>query len=116
MHSWAASCLNVNASANAPGHRARGPARDEEYRAWIRTLACCTCGAEERSEAAHKGEDGGISMKASDYSRVPLCPDCHTRERGVYNRIHKRAFERSHGLSFETLVARLNQKWRERSA
>ena len=38
----------------------KGPPRDEEYRAWIRTLPCVGCGREGRSEAAHTGSDGGM--------------------------------------------------------
>jgi hypothetical protein len=70
----------------------KGPARDEGYKGWVRTLACCACAVEGRSEAAHTGTDGGMSMKASDYSCVPLCADCHTRGPGAYHRIGKRAF------------------------
>jgi len=100
----------VNASAHAPDRPRKGPARDEDYKARIRTLACCACGPEERSEAAQTGDDGGMSMKASDYSCVPLCPDCHTRVPGAYHRIGKRAFEESHVLSFKILVARLQRE------
>jgi hypothetical protein len=32
-------------------------------------LACCACGVEGRSEAAHTGTDGGMSMKASGVKR-----------------------------------------------
>ena len=94
----------------------KGPARDEGYKDWIRTLACCGCGVERRSEAAHTGTDGGMSMKASDYSCVPLCAECHTQAPGAYHRIGKRDFERLHGLSFAALVARLQREWRERCA
>jgi hypothetical protein len=94
----------------------KGPARDENYKDWIRTLACCACGVEGRSEAAHTGSDGGMSMEASDYSCVPLCMDCHTRAPGAYHRIGKRAFERSRGSSFAALVAELQWEWREKCA
>ena len=63
--------------------------------AWIRTLPCIACGVEGRSEAAHTGTDGGMSMKASDYSCVPLCSDCHTQAPGAYHRVGKRVFERA---------------------
>ena len=99
-----------------PGSPRKGPARDEGYKDWIRTLACCACGVEGRSEAAHTGRDGGMSMKASDYSCVPLCADCHTRGPGAYHRIGKRAFERSHRVSFADLVARLKQEWQRQCA
>jgi hypothetical protein len=94
----------------------KGPARDEDYKDWIRTLPCCACGVEGRSEAAHTGTDGGMSMKASDYSCVPLCPDCHTQASGAYHRIGRRRFELSHGICFPALVARLQEEWHGRSA
>jgi len=90
-------------------------ATEKGYKAWIRTMASCACGVERRSEAAHTSDHGGMSMKASGCSCVPLCPDCHTRTPGAYHRIGRRAFERSHGLSFEIVVARLNQEWRGKS-
>ena len=91
----------------------KGPARDEDYKAWIRTLACCGCDAKEGSEAAHTGKDGGMAMKASDYSCVPLCADCHRRAAGAYHRIGKRAFERSRHLNFAVVAAQLQREWRE---
>jgi hypothetical protein len=94
----------------------KGPPRNEVYKAWIRTLPCCACGVEGRSEAAHTGSDGGMSIKASDYSCVPLCPDCHTQAPGAYHRVGKRAFERRHGLSFAGVVDRLQREWYERCA
>jgi hypothetical protein len=40
----------------------KGRSRDQDYKAWIRTLPCCACGIEGRSEAAHAGSDGGMSI------------------------------------------------------
>jgi hypothetical protein len=57
-----------------------------------------------------------MSMKASDYSCVPLCSDCHTRAPGAYHRVGKRAFEQRYGLSFASIVARLNREWQEKRA
>ena len=94
----------------------KGPARDADYRAWIRTLPCCACGIEGRSEAAHTGNDGGMSMKASDYSCVPLCPECHTRGPKAYHRIGRPAFERAYGMGFAEVMAELQQEWDLRSA
>ena len=56
----------------ATSPRRQGPPRDEAYKEWIRDMPCIACGVEGRSEAAHTGMDGGMSMKASDYSCVPL--------------------------------------------
>ena len=94
----------------------QGPPRDEDYKAWVRTLPCLACGVERRSEAAHTGSDGGMSMKASDYSCVPLCSDCHTRAPGAYHRVGKRAFEQRHDLCFVRIVAQLNRDWLARCA
>ena len=52
-----------------------------------------------------------MSMKASDYSCVPLCSDCHTRAPGAYHRVGKRAFERARGLRFAVVAARLQREW-----
>ena len=101
-------------SATSPARK--GPPRDSAYLTWIREMPCVACGVEGRSEAAHTGTDGGMSMKASDYSCVPLCTDCHTQAPGAYHRIGKRALERRLGLSFAGIVARLNREWQARCA
>ena len=90
----------------------RGPPRDSRYRAWIRTLPCATCGSAWQIEAAHTGSDGGTSQKASDYSCVPLCKDCHTAGRTAYHRIGKQEFERKYGIDFRALVRALNIAWK----
>ena len=94
-----------------PGPPRKGPARDEDYKAWIRTLPCCACGAQGCSEAAHTGDDGGMSMKASDYSCVPLCSFCHTQAPHAYHRIGKRRFEALHVVCFSGIAAELRREW-----
>src|ERR1039458_5850827 len=89
----------------------RGPSRDSAYRAWIRTLSCSCCGSRWQIEAAHTGSEGGMSQKASDFSCVPLCRDCHTAGREAYHRIGKLAFERKWGIDFFDLVRALNIAW-----
>ena len=89
----------------------RGPSRDPAYRAWIRTLPCTICGAVWRVEAAHTGCDGGMSMKPSDYSCIPLCRNCHTVGRGAYHHIGKLAFEQKWGIDCVELVRELNIAW-----
>jgi len=88
----------------------RKPARNHRYRSWIRSLPCAACGAQP-SEAAHTGNDGGMSMKSSDYSCVPLCSNCHTQAPNAYHRIGREAFEAAHDLNFKELVKRLNRIW-----
>ena len=88
-----------------------GPPRDPSYRAWIRTFPCTICGAVWKVEAAHTGTDGGMSMKPSDYSCIPLCRNCHTAAKGAYHRIGKFAFERNYGINLQALVKALNVSW-----
>ena len=51
--------------------------RDPKYLAWIRTLPCLFCGKPGPSQAHHTAT-GGMSLKGSDFSCVPLCGDCHS--------------------------------------
>jgi hypothetical protein len=87
------------------------PARNWKYRAWIRSLPCAVCGLEPAGEAAHTGSDGGMSQKASDYSCVPLCSDCHTQSANAYHRVGKAAFEVCRNVCFAELVKQLNRLW-----
>lgn len=87
------------------------PARDWKYRAWIRSLPCASCGLDPAGEAAHTGNDGGMSQKASDYTCVPLCRDCHTLTPYAYHRIGKTAFEVWRNVSLADLVKRFNRLW-----
>ena len=89
----------------------RGPSRDSRYRAWIRTLPCAACSSRWLVEAAHTGSDGGTSQKASDYSCVPLCRDCHTGGRTAYHRIGRLEFERLYRISFADVVGVLTERW-----
>jgi hypothetical protein len=95
-----------------PTRERRGPSRDVAYRAWIRTLSCAACGSARNIEAAHTGRDGGMSIKSSDYSCIPLCSDCHRQAPHAYHRIGRDAFERRHSLNFPKIAARLNEMWR----
>src|ERR1043166_2168890 len=67
-----------------------GPPRDKKYLAWIRTWPCLVCRSSFEIEAAHTGDDGGMSLKSSDYSAIPLCSDCHTQAARSYHRGTKR--------------------------
>ena len=81
----------------------RGPVRDRNYLAWIRTLPCAHCGTSHGIEAAHTGSDGGMRLKASDTTCVPLCRECHQAAPVSYHR--DRA---AMGIDWEALVSRLN--------
>ena len=88
----------------------------DHSRKFLPRKACIACGVEGRSEAAHTGTDGGMSQKASDYSCVPRCADCHTQAPGAYHRSGKEASERRHGLSLAGIVTGLNREWQARCA
>ena len=90
----------------ATGAHGRGPARDEDYKAWIRTLPSVVSG-KGPCEACHTGTDGGMGEKASDYSCLPLTPAEH-RE---YHQIGKPAFARKYRLNYRSLCRRLNREW-----
>lgn len=85
---------------------ARKPARNHKYRAWIRSLPSAVSGAHD-CEAAHTGSDGGMSMKASDYSCIPLTRMEHLQ----YHALGKKQFEALHGVDCEALAKALNYVW-----
>ena len=87
------------------------PARNWKYKGWIRSLPCAVCGLEPAGEAAHTGSDGGMAQRASDYSCIPLCSDCHTQAPHAYHRLGKDAFEVRHNVRLGDLVKRLNRLW-----
>jgi phage terminase large subunit GpA-like protein len=99
-----------------PASERRGPARDADYRRWVRTLPCLACHSRQSIEAAHTGQDGGMSMKASDYSCIPLCSNCHTQGPQSYHRIGRAAFERARRVSCAGECARLVAEWRAGAA
>lgn len=84
--------------------------RNYKYRGFVRTLPCAVCGCNP-SEAAHTGNDGGMGLKSSDYSCIPLCRDCHTLSENSYHRLGRQAFELEHDIQVAELVARLNRLW-----
>ena len=88
----------------------RGPARDERYKEWIRTLPCCACRRAAPSEAAHVGHDGGKSLKCSDYYTVPLCHACHRTGRCSYHGLNggARAFAAMWCIDLDAEVQKYN--------
>lgn len=57
--------------------------RDKKYLKWISTLPCIFCNKPGPSDPHHT-ESGGISLKGSDYSCIPVCGGIG----GCHNRIH----------------------------
>jgi hypothetical protein len=83
----------------------RKTARSWRYLAWIRSLPCAVCGA--HAEAAHTGSDGGMSIKSSDWSCVPLCTSHHQE----YHQIGRGGVENKYGIYFADIVRKLNHFW-----
>lgn len=46
---------------------------NEPYRRWVAGLACCSCGIEGFTQAAHPNSGRGLGQKASDEDCFPLC-------------------------------------------
>ncbi len=92
----------------------RGPARSWKYKAWIRSLPCAVCDTERNVEAAHTGSDGAMAQKASDYSCIPLCSDCHTLSAASYHRLGRDEFAKRSGLDIHDLTKRLVSAWQRR--
>ncbi len=105
MNRWLARVI-LDKSIRFPVKQRRGPERNEEYKAWIRRLPCCCGCGRWPSEAAHTGSSR-MSQKASDFTCVPLCWECHWE----YHRIGKRAFERAFGIRFARICADLNARF-----
>jgi len=86
----------------------RGPLRDWQFRAWVRSLPCAACQCTRFVEAAHTGSDGGMKQKSTDRSCIPLCAVCHRVGPRSLHQIGRTEFESVNGLTFEALVIRLN--------
>ena len=56
---------------------------EREYMGRVASLTCCICG-DYPVVVHHVREGQGTSQRASHYLTVPLCPDCHTGQRGVH--------------------------------
>ena len=78
--------------------------RSPAHRSFVRSHACCACGASAAIECAHvrDGTDGGTGIKPSDRWCISLCRDCHSRQ----HQIGERAFEREAGIDMKALAIR----------
>lgn len=93
-----------------PRSERRGPTRDADYRAWIRTLPSLVSG-QFGCECCHFGSNGGMSQKASDYTCGPLTPEEH-RE---YHQIGKHAFATKYQIDCARRAAELRAAWQAHS-
>ena len=78
--------------------------RSTEYLTFVRSLPCCVTG--QPGAEAHHVEQGGVGMKGSDFSCIPLAPAVH---RYVENQGH-RAAETFYGFSVaEALIETMHR-------
>ena len=62
------------------------PGRSEEYLSYIRGLPCCVCG---KSAEPHHLGTGGMGMKGSDFSAIPMCRKHHDEAQAYKKEFHK---------------------------
>lgn len=101
--------------------------RSEKYRRWIASLPCLLCASRE-TQAAHTVK-GGLALKGSDASCVPLCCTGHDHHGQLDGRVrlpsgemgNKRMpdgryrFEHFYRLSLASYVRALNERWEEKT-
>ncbi len=97
----------------------RGPDRNPDYLAWIRTLECVVCARMSCGatviEAAHTNALGrrGIGQKTTDFSAVPLCAAHHRERLDSYHRLGEQRFAQKHGIDLQELVLGLQTRFWE---
>lgn len=89
------------------------PARDENYKNWIRSLPCLLCRTRIGVESAHSGPHGA-AQKAPDTSALPLCGMCHREGRYSYHKLGTGFFKYHHLKPREELVMAYNLSFAER--
>ena len=85
----------------------RGPPRCPALLAWIRQQPSIISGLY-GCDACHTGTDGGMGMKASDLSCVPMTRTEHLE----YHRIGREAFARKYRVNFAREAKRHYAEWR----
>jgi hypothetical protein len=102
-------------AANPPGkshlqHRQRTSPEFPVSRLGPLLTLCCLWDRTGLPSRPH-GSDGGFGQKASDYSCIPLCAECHTDGPDAYHRCVKKEFEERFGVDCDALVKWLNRIW-----
>ena len=76
--------------------------RSPAHRNFVRSHACCGCGASVGIESAHvrTGTSGGMGMKPSDRWCISLCGECHS----LQHRIGEQSFEALKRIDMKALA------------
>mgnify|MGYP001593580151 CR=1 FL=1 len=80
--------------------------RNDIYLDFVRGLPCSSCGAPEPSDPHHV-EQGGVGIKGSDFSTIPLCRACH----GFLEDNGHRVAEKTLRFSVSMAVAETLHRW-----
>ena len=74
----------------------------------VAELGCVICRhlgyGESQAEVHHIRTEQGVSVRASDYLTVPLCPEHHRGSSGIHG-MGRKAFERTYNLTELDLLA-----------
>ena len=86
--------------------RDQRPGMSDAHLDLIRSLPCCACGAQPRSEAHHLLQTGtrGMGLRSPDKYTVPLCTACHTDLHGNGSRREASWFAQ-HGIHAPVVLA-----------
>lgn len=87
------------------------PIRSVKHRRLVASLPCCMCGMEGFTQAAHRNEGKGMSIKACDSQTFPLCVYCHAfiDQGGKLDKASRRALELSYVNKTRDLLIRRSQ-------
>jgi len=77
--------------------RDKRPGMSSDHLDLIRSLPCCACGAQPRSDAHHllQTNERGLGLRSTDKHTVPLCPTCHTDLHSYGSREERKWFARA---------------------
>lgn len=84
--------------------------RDERYLAFIRSLPCCICRIKPCDP--HHSETGGLGIKASDLTAIPLCRICHS----ICHAIGRETFQKKRRVDFLNIRIDCLEKYIEKGA
>ena len=85
--------------------------RDPEYREFVRQFDCVVMGCKGKEIHAHHAETGGMGIKGSDYSCIPVCPNHHTGGNESIHQCGPSIFEMIHKLDIRDFQIRLLRRY-----
>lgn len=80
--------------------------RDPQYLEFVRSFPCIVCKAKEAVHAHHV-DTGGLGVKGSDFSSVPLCHLHHTGGDASIHKLGIEEFEKLHSINLQRVQIQL---------